>query len=386
LTNPANLTTTTDYVAGVYEKAGADSRTYYILGGQRVAVKEIATGVTKLYWTLKDHLGSTVGMVRKTLPGGSLSFESPRAYSPYGEALGGGTAEPGRYHYTGQREYADLGLYFYNARWFDPAIQRFVQADTLIPDYNDLKMWDRYSYVQNNPLKYIDPSGKRSCITEDGRTCLIDVIAQEAKDRLKEIERKLNAMATFAESHNGSDPSGAKQLVARTLLNRKASKKWSQYKQDELWAIVLDTAFSELLGEPNFPLPDSYDPKTGHWHSLQDMYDWVEDAWSRAINGKNAEGYESSYDAVVNAEQENSSNIIYFSHQKNSEGDFNSVEDRVNWILRTSSLRKEQDTDFNFQFFGPFDTGGETVFLVASSDPACGFYGTCGPPWPSMPR
>ncbi len=36
------------------------------------------------------------------------------------------------YRYTGQRQ-AATGLYFYTARWYDPAIGRFIQPDTLVP-------------------------------------------------------------------------------------------------------------------------------------------------------------------------------------------------------------------------------------------------------------
>ncbi len=54
---------------------------------------------------------------------------------------------------------SDFGLMNYNARWYDPALGRFAQADTLIPQPGDPQAWDRYAYVENNPLRYTDPSG-----------------------------------------------------------------------------------------------------------------------------------------------------------------------------------------------------------------------------------
>ena len=69
--------------------------------------------------------------------------------------------------YTGQREEASLGLYFYNARWYDPALGRFIQADTIVPGAGNPQAWDRYAYVSNNPVKYSDPSGKIECDSED---------------------------------------------------------------------------------------------------------------------------------------------------------------------------------------------------------------------------
>ena len=63
------------------------------------------------------------------------------------------------YHFTGQREESGLGIYDYHARWYDPALGRFLQADSLVPDLGEPQACDRYAYAYNNPLKYIDPDG-----------------------------------------------------------------------------------------------------------------------------------------------------------------------------------------------------------------------------------
>ncbi len=61
--------------------------------------------------------------------------------------------------YTGQRWDADLGLYDYRARTYDPALGRFIQPDTVVPEPGDPQSLNRYAYVLNNPLRYNDPSG-----------------------------------------------------------------------------------------------------------------------------------------------------------------------------------------------------------------------------------
>lgn len=63
--------------------------------------------------------------------------------------------------YTGQREEAELGLYYYVARWYDPVIMHFLQADTIVPEPGSLLALDRYAYVNYNPVRYIDPSGHK---------------------------------------------------------------------------------------------------------------------------------------------------------------------------------------------------------------------------------
>jgi RHS repeat-associated protein len=60
--------------------------------------------------------------------------------------------------FTGQR-LDGIGLYFYNARYYDPAIGRFISPDTIIPSPANPQSFNRYSYCLNNPLKYTDPSG-----------------------------------------------------------------------------------------------------------------------------------------------------------------------------------------------------------------------------------
>jgi RHS repeat-associated protein len=63
------------------------------------------------------------------------------------------------YRFTGQREESTIGLYFYNARWYDPLLGRFTQADTIVPEPGNPQALNRYSYVLNSPVRYTDPSG-----------------------------------------------------------------------------------------------------------------------------------------------------------------------------------------------------------------------------------
>jgi RHS repeat-associated protein len=59
--------------------------------------------------------------------------------------------------FTGQTLDGVGGLYFYGARYCDPAIGRFCQPDPTVPDYANPQALNRYSYVVNNPLTYVDP-------------------------------------------------------------------------------------------------------------------------------------------------------------------------------------------------------------------------------------
>jgi RHS repeat-associated protein len=60
--------------------------------------------------------------------------------------------------YTGQILDEETGLYYYNARYYDPELGRFIQADT-IADTDDPQSLNPYSYTENNPLNFTDPTG-----------------------------------------------------------------------------------------------------------------------------------------------------------------------------------------------------------------------------------
>ena len=73
---------------------------------------------------------------------------------------------------AGQREESSLGsLYDYGARFYSPYLNRWIQPDTIVPDPANPQTLNRYAYVNNNPVRYTDPSGH--CIpSDDGKTCL----------------------------------------------------------------------------------------------------------------------------------------------------------------------------------------------------------------------
>lgn len=65
--------------------------------------------------------------------------------------------------FTGQREITGLGIYYYGARFYSPRLGRFLSADTIVPGYSNPQNFNHFSYVNNNPLRYTDPTGHRAC-------------------------------------------------------------------------------------------------------------------------------------------------------------------------------------------------------------------------------
>ena len=147
----ANGATVTYYVGNYYEVTGNTVTKYYYFAGYRVAMT--STGSANPTFIHGDHLGSAANSTGQ--------FTNTEMYLPYGGIRGSSTVTT-PYRFTGQREEASFGLYYYNARWYDPVLGRFIQADTIVPEPGNPQSLNRYSYVLNSPVRYSDPSGKYS--------------------------------------------------------------------------------------------------------------------------------------------------------------------------------------------------------------------------------
>ncbi|NET24832.1 RHS repeat domain-containing protein [Okeania sp. SIO1I7] len=146
-----NQTATKLYVHGLNDYPlleVSDKPIQYIhgIGGLVALIKD-----GKVYTVLKDHLGSTRVVVDET---GTViaTFD----YLPFGDLIGtaDGNSEIISYRYTGQEFDAELGLYNYRARFYDPRLGRFYAADP------KAQFASPYLYAGNNPIMLVDPDGK----------------------------------------------------------------------------------------------------------------------------------------------------------------------------------------------------------------------------------
>ena len=157
------------------------------------------------YYYHEDDLNSS-----SALSGSSGSQQEVNAYYPFGRAL---TASPQASfqvsrRFTGQILDAESGLYYYNARYYDPELGRFIQADDIIPDFSNPQCYNRYSYVMNNPLRYTDPSGHEDVPTgASGRAMLQEENPEAAGVALRARQSAAN-MATAMKVGVALTPAG----------------------------------------------------------------------------------------------------------------------------------------------------------------------------------
>ncbi len=123
--------------------------------------KKLHPGMTKL--VNESILGSTTVVLKA-----DGSVQGVEKYKAFGEKRYPQSQPDLKtdHRYTGQLE-VGFGLYFYQSRFYDPMAARFVSADTVVPEPGSPLAWDRYSYVQNNPVAYVDPSGHKGCVDFD---------------------------------------------------------------------------------------------------------------------------------------------------------------------------------------------------------------------------
>jgi RHS repeat-associated protein len=61
--------------------------------------------------------------------------------------------------YTGHEMLPEFGLVNMNGRIYDPVLGRMLSPDKFVHDAAGTQGFNRYSYVLNNPLSYVDPDG-----------------------------------------------------------------------------------------------------------------------------------------------------------------------------------------------------------------------------------
>jgi len=101
-----------------------------------------------------DALGSPVAA---TDANGTLLWRE--SYAPYGKRLTREASSKNTVWYTGKPEETAFGLSYFGARWYNPAIGRFMAMDPAGFDPDNIHSFGRYAYANDNPYKYLDPNG-----------------------------------------------------------------------------------------------------------------------------------------------------------------------------------------------------------------------------------
>jgi RHS repeat-associated protein len=163
----------TYYIGGLLEMVNNGSvtnyRHYIYAGGEPVSVySRQSNGTNTFYYTLSDHQGSVSAITNSSA--GVVVNES---FTPYGNRRNPTTwsgadsnqdletsAGITRQGYTFQTQLGLwMGMNHMNGRVQDSLIGRFMSADPFIQDPTNPQDYNRYSYVNDNPVSSTDPTG-----------------------------------------------------------------------------------------------------------------------------------------------------------------------------------------------------------------------------------
>ncbi len=106
-----------------------------------------------MYWPANDHQRSLQLSVNS-----ATGAVSRQRYTPFGASCGPANQLPTDRAFLDRTEDDTTGLAYLNARYYDPALARFLSPDSLAAT-DELQSLNRYTYALNNPLTYSDPTG-----------------------------------------------------------------------------------------------------------------------------------------------------------------------------------------------------------------------------------
>lgn len=140
----------TIYVGKHFQITDGVPTKHIFAGGMRIATKDASS----IYYYHADHLGS----LRVATDGDGAQVQTVNYY-PFGEIRDNSGSVDLPYKFTGQEYDPETGLYYYGARFYDPALGRFITPDSIVQAPEDPQSLNRYAYCRNNPLAFVDPDG-----------------------------------------------------------------------------------------------------------------------------------------------------------------------------------------------------------------------------------
>ncbi|TEB06806.1 tRNA3(Ser)-specific nuclease WapA precursor [Pelotomaculum schinkii] len=123
----------------------------YLLGINLISVQD-GTGTTSYY--LYNAHGDVVQLTNS-----SGAVTKTYTYDAFGNEKNPDPNDPNAFRYCGEYFDKETGTYYLRGRYYNPAIGRFISADSYLGKDNDPLSLNLYTYCANDPVNYNDPSG-----------------------------------------------------------------------------------------------------------------------------------------------------------------------------------------------------------------------------------
>ncbi|MFD1988348.1 RHS repeat domain-containing protein, partial [Paenibacillus nicotianae] len=134
------------------EKVSSGAQSTYIYG-DRILLKKDQTA-NKDYYYLSNGHGDIVQMVDTT-----GAIVNSYGYDEWGNLTQNKETVANNFKYAGEAYDSETGLYYLKARYYDPSQGRFLKEDSYEGQITNPLTLNSYTYVENNPVNYVDPTG-----------------------------------------------------------------------------------------------------------------------------------------------------------------------------------------------------------------------------------
>jgi len=221
-----NATNLQVFIGNIYEEKGGQTLFHVFADGQQVCTFQtnsvlfggtVSTNIG--YYYHEDNLNSSTA-----LSGSSGTQQEVNVYYPFGRQQ---VANPQANfklsrQFTGQIKDDETGLCYYNSRYYDPQLGRFIQPDTIIGDYANPQSYNRYAYCLNDPLTYDDPNGHEDTYTGASGRALLQGEDAEASTVVRGARQSAGTMAAVLKTAVAVTPAGTAMNIGEAWTGKEA--------------------------------------------------------------------------------------------------------------------------------------------------------------------
>lgn len=230
----------------LYTEKGTEKHDYVYANGKLWCEIVTTNGIKNTYYHHTDYLGTTVCI---TDTSGKIVWECEKDSFGVIVSKTNSSFTP---NFTGKLLDENTGLYYFNARWYDAEMGRFITEDPARDGGN----W--FVYCGNNPLSYTDPAG---LYTEDADALLEkqhQSFLREFKSQVFTKDNPLNQLDFDKAMRIPSDSKTTQSCFTAAIINAYASNCKNGITGEEICNVFLDIYgyFNDLIDKDGSPNPE----------------------------------------------------------------------------------------------------------------------------------